>query len=230
MTMPAVFAALKQLLGRRLAGPSIVKATMRILHIDSSILGRNSASRILSAEVVARLTAATPAAEVEYLDLAAERPLHLTGSYMAAVAGADVGDPAVADDFARGNAYIDQLIGADIIVIGLPMYNFSIPSQLKAWIDHVVIRGRTFRYGEKGPEGLLPPGKKVFLASSRGGVYSAGSPAAFLEHQESYLRGILGFIGLRDVTVVRAEGVNAGPEARQAAIASARAEIAALAV
>ena len=202
---------------------------MKILHIDSSILGSYSVSRALTAEIVALQATQHPGAEIVYRDLANERPLHVTGAYMAATRGGDVSDPNVAADIALGNSYIDELFAADIIVIGVPMYNFSIPSQLKAWIDRIVIAGRTFRYGEKGPEGLLPAGKKVFIASSRGGVYSGDAPAAFLEHQESYLRGILGFIGLRDVTIVRAEGLNAGAEAKETAIAKARAEIATLA-
>jgi len=109
------------------------------------------------------------------------------------------------------------------------MYNFSIPTQLKAWVDRVLVAGTTFRYGANGPEGLVPAGKKVFIASSRGGFYQAGTPAAALEHHETYLRGVLGFIGLTDVTVVRAEGIALGPEARAAAIAKAREEIAAIA-
>jgi FMN-dependent NADH-azoreductase len=109
------------------------------------------------------------------------------------------------------------------------MYNFSVPSQLKAWIDRVLVAGKTFRYGANGPEGLLSSAKKVFIASSRGNVYSPGSPAAPFEHHESYLRSVLKFIGLTDVTVVRAEGLGFGPEARQAAMDKAREQIAALA-
>ncbi len=103
------------------------------------------------------------------------------------------------------------------MVIGAPMYNFSIPSQLKAWIDRVVVAGKTFRYGANGAEGLLK-NKKVFIASSRGNVYAPGSPAAALEHHESYLTGVLSFIGLTDVTIVRAEGLAFGPEAKEAAM------------
>src|SRR5690606_8453850 len=111
-----------------------------------------------------------------------------------------------------------------------PMYNFSIPSQLKAWIDRVTVAGRTFRFGEDGrPISLLPRGKKVLIASARGGVFTPGSPAAQLEHHETYLTGVLGFIGLTDVAIRRAAGVKLGPEARAARIARARADIAALA-
>ena len=108
------------------------------------------------------------------------------------------------------------------------MYNFSIPSQLKAWIDRVVVAGKTFRYGANGAEGLLK-NKKAFIASSRGNVYAAGSPAAVLEHHESYLTGVLSFIGSTDVTIVRAEGLAFGPEARDTAMLRARENIAAMA-
>jgi FMN-dependent NADH-azoreductase len=148
---------------------------------------------------------------------------------MAVFQGGAVTDPVLGADIATGGAYIDELFAADIIVIGAPMYNFSIPSQLKAWIDRVCVAGRTFQYGANGPEGMLPNGKKVFIASSRGGIYTGDSPAAVLEHHETYLRGVLGFIGLTDVTVVRAEGLNLGEEAKAAAIAKAKTEIAALA-
>src|SRR5450631_1415007 len=124
---------------------------------------------------------------------------------------------------------MQELIDADIIVIGAPMYNFSIPSQLKTWIDRVVVAGKTFRYGANGVESLLPKGKKVFIASSRGNIYAAGSPAAALEHHETYLKGVLSFIGLTDVTVVRAEGLAFGAEAREAAMLRAREHIASMA-
>jgi FMN-dependent NADH-azoreductase len=202
---------------------------MTILHIDSSILGGYSVSRALSAEIVARRQALHPGSRVIYRDLVAEAALHLSDQHMAVFQGGAVTDPALGADLAAGGAYIDDLFAADIIVIGAPMYNFSIPSQLKAWIDRVCVAGRTFQYGANGPEGLLPKGKKVFIASSRGGVYTGDTPAAFLEHHETYLKGVLGFIGLTDVTIVRAEGLNLGEEAKAASIAKAKAEIAALA-
>jgi FMN-dependent NADH-azoreductase len=128
-----------------------------------------------------------------------------------------------------GAAVVDELFAADIIVIGAPMYNFAVPSQLKAWIDRSLVAGRTFHYTATGPEGLLPKGKKVIVASSRGGFYGPESPIAAFDHQESYLKQALGFIGLTDVTVVRAEGIAVSPEAREAALTSARREISALA-
>ena len=202
---------------------------MKLLHIDSSILGENSVSRSLTADIVAREKALHPGLEVIYRDLAAGAGLHLSGSHLAAFQGGAVDDAALGADLAAGGAFLDDVFAADIIVIGAPMYNFSIPSQLKAWIDRVVVAGKSFRYGANGPESLLPKGKKVFIVSSRGGVYVAGSPAAALEHHESYLLGVLSFIGLHDVTVVRAEGVAVSPEARAAALAGAREQIAAIA-
>jgi len=202
---------------------------MTILHIDSSILGGYSVSRSLSADIVARQQALRPNSRVIYRDLVTDAALHLSDRHLAVFQGGAVSDPGLGADLAAGGAYIDDLFAADIIVIGVPMYNFSIPSQLKAWIDRVCVAGRTFQYGPNGPEGLLPKGKKVFIASTRGGVYSGSSPAAGFDFQETYLSSVLGFLGLTDVTVVRAEGLNLGEEVKAAAIANARTEIAALA-
>jgi FMN-dependent NADH-azoreductase len=202
---------------------------MNILQIDSSILGGYSVSRSLVTEIVARELALHPGASVVRRDLAAAPTPHLSGAHIAAFQGAEVTDAAFGADLAIGGTYIDELFAADIIVIGSPMYNFSVPSQLKAWIDRVLVAGRTFRYGPNGPEGLLPAGKKVIVASTRGGIYTGGSPAAALDHQEAYLRGVLAFIGLTDVTVIRAEGLNLGDEPKAAAIAQARQQIEGLA-
>ena len=160
--------------------------------------------------------------------LAADAALHLSSAHLAAWQGGAPGDANLSADLAKGGNYLAELLAADIIVIGAPMYNFSIPSQLKAWIDRVVVAGKTFRYGANGAEGLLK-NKKVFIASSRGNVYTPGSPAAALEHHESYLTGVLSFIGLTDLTIVRAEGLVFGPEIREAAMLKARANIAAMA-
>jgi FMN-dependent NADH-azoreductase len=202
---------------------------MQLLHIDSSVLGPHSVSRELSAEIVARQVALHPGIEVRHRDLAADAALHLSPAHLAAWQGGTVQDSVLGADLAKGGAYLEELMAADIIVIGAPMYNFSIPSQLKAWIDRVVVAGKTFRYGANGAEGLLSRNKKVFIASTRGNIYSAGSPAASLEHHESYLTGVLSFIGLTDVTIVRAEGLAFGAEAKEAAMRTARANIAAMA-
>jgi len=201
---------------------------MQLLHIDSSVLGPHSASRALSADIVARQIALHPAVNVVRRDLATDAALHLSSRHLAAWQGGAVEDPDLGADLAKGGAYLEELLAADIIVIGAPMYNFTIPSQLKAWIDRVVVAGKTFRYGANGAEGLLK-NKKAFIASSRGNVYAAGSPAAALEHHESYLTGVLSFIGLTDVTIVRAEGLAFGAEAKEAAMSKARENIAAMA-
>ena len=200
---------------------------MQLLHLDSSVLGTASVSRQLSARIVARHRALHPDLRVVVRDLAADPALHLSGAHVAAFQGAPTDDAAITADLLKGNAYMDELFASDILVIGAPMYNLSIPTPLKAWIDRVAVAGKTFRYTATGPEGLLQ-GKKVFIASARGGVYSAGSPAAALEHQESYLIGLLAFLGVVDVTVVRAEGLALGAQAKDAAISQALADIAAL--
>jgi len=200
---------------------------MRLLHLDSSVLGPASVSRQLSAELVARLQALHPGLQVVYHDLAADPAFHLSGAHIAARGGATSEDATIDADLVKGNAYLDELFAADILVIGAPMYNFSIPTSLKAWIDRIAVAGKTFRYTAAGPEGLLKD-KKAFIASARGSVYAAGSPAAAFEHQESYVVGVLSFLGVKDVKVVRAEGVAFGPQARQAAIAGALQDIAAI--
>ena len=199
-----------------------------ILHIDSSILGDHSVSRALTADIVARQQAVHPGANVTRRDLVADAAMHLSGVHLAVFQGGAVDSAELRQDLATGGAYIDDLFAADIIVIGAPMYNFSVPSQLKGWIDRVSVAGRTFKYGPNGPEGLVT-GKKVFVASTRGGVHSAGSPSAAMDHQESYLLSALAFIGMKDVTVIRAEGLALGEEPKAAAIARAKAQVLALA-
>ncbi|HUC17639.1 MAG TPA: FMN-dependent NADH-azoreductase [Acetobacteraceae bacterium] len=197
---------------------------MKILHIDSSILGPGSVSRALSAEIVAALEARDPSAGVTYRDLEAAPVGHLSGAHLAAAQGAVPEAASLREDLAAGQTALEEFLAADIIVIGAPMYNFGVPSQLKAWIDRLAVDGKTFRYTASGPEGLAG-GKSVIIASSRGGLYGPETPSAFLDHQESYLRGIFGFFGITDVRFVRAEGVNLGPEKRESAIGAAREEI-----
>ncbi|GBQ85573.1 FMN-dependent NADH-azoreductase [Asaia sp. W19] len=201
---------------------------MKILHIDSSILGDNSASRALTAETIAHLKAAHPEAEITYHDLAAHPIPDLSAGHVAARFGAEVTDEAIQADLARGNAHVEELLAADIVVIGAPMYNFTVPVQLKNWIDRIAVAGKTFRYGENGPEGLVPGGKKAVLISTRGGNYTPGTPAAPMDHQEPYMTAVFSFIGLRDITWIRAEGLSRGAEARDAAMSAAKADIAAL--
>jgi FMN-dependent NADH-azoreductase len=198
---------------------------MKLWHIDSSVLGANSASRKLTAAIVARETRLNPGLEVEYLDLAAAPVAHLSPAHIGAAFGHPPEDEATLADIARGQGFIDTLFASDIIVIGVPMYNFGLPTQLKAWADRVLVAGKTFRYGPDGaPIGLTPGGKKVYIASTRGGLYGPGSPTAALEHQESHLQAMLGFIGLTDVTIYHAEGL-AIPDLKAQSIAAAEAEI-----
>lgn len=178
-----------------------------ILHVDSSVLGENSVSRRLTAAIVARLRAAAPSAQLVYRDLAAAPPPHFAP-------GVETGS-------------VDEFLAADTVVIGAPMYNFSVPSQLKAWIDQILVAGRTFRYTPDGVVGLAGP-KRVIVAVSRGGFYGADTPAAAMEHLETYLRSVFAFIGLTPEFVV-AEGVQVGPDHRSRAIESALGSISQLA-
>lgn len=200
-----------------------------ILHIDSSILGDFSVSRGLTADIVAKEAELHPGATVIRRDLVVDELLHLSPGHIAVFQGGAPASPELGKDLALGGAYIDELFSADVIVIGAPMYNFSIPSQLKSWVDRVLVAGRTFHYTANGPEGLLPKGKKVFIASTRGGVYTGASPIATLDHQETLLTAALGFIGLSDVTFVRAEGLALGEEVKTSAVAKAKAAIETLA-
>lgn len=203
---------------------------MNILHIDSSILGGNSISRKLSADVVSKLRADSQDVTVTYRDLAESPVPHLSGAYLAALQSVEAEhETALQADLAIGSAALEEFLAADTVVIGTGLYNFSIPSQLKAWIDRILVAGKTFRYGADGrPEGLAG-GKRVILAIARGGFYGPGSPTAAFEHAETYLRIALGFIGVSNLEVIVAEGVAVGPEQRGAAIASAEQQIAALA-
>ena len=174
---------------------------MTILHIDASINGENSASRAISRSIVEQLKSALWGQEIVYRDLAADPLPHLT---LEAFADSSV---------------LDEFLAADTIVIGAPMYNFTLPSQLKAWLDRILVAGKTFRYTESGPEGLAG-GKRVIVALARGGFYGAGSPAAALEHLESYLRGVFNFIGI-EPEFVAADGLAISAEHREAAIGQA---------
>lgn len=201
---------------------------MKILHIDSSALGGASVTRQLSAEVVTRLSASAPAAEHHYRDVVANPLAHLDGQLLSALRPAPGSTPQLSEDTQRElaltNELIDELLVSDVLVIGAPMYNFSVPSQLKAWIDRVAQAGRTFRYTANGPEGLAV-GKKAVIVSARGGMYAGTAYETALDHQEAYLRGVLGFLGITDVVVIRAEGIAMGPEHREQAINNALAQI-----
>ena len=197
---------------------------MKLLHIDSSILGDNSASRQLSGEVVKAWQAAEPSVEVSYCDLASEGIEHFSAATLvAAGTPAELRDAAQKYEAQLSADTLAQFLAADAVVIGAPMYNFSIPTQLKAWIDRIAQAGRTFRYTATGPEGLVT-GKRAIIASSRGGMYAGAAFELALDHQEAYLKGVLGFIGITDVQIIRAEGLGMGPEARQKAMDAAIAQ------
>jgi len=203
--------------------------TMKLLHIDSSVLGDNSVSRLLTAELVKAVKARHANVTVNHRDVAANEIAHLSGEILGAgfMPESDWNATQRAER-AVTEELISEFLAADVVVIGAPMYNFSIPSQLKAWIDRVAAAGRTFQYTATGPQGLAG-GKKVIVASSRGGSYSS-EQGRLMDFQEDYLKTVMGFFGITDVEFVRAETVNMGEENRKRAIADAKDAIAALAL
>jgi FMN-dependent NADH-azoreductase len=198
---------------------------MKLLHIDSSVLADNSVSRKLTAQIVAEWKSNHPRTTVEYLDLASHAPSHLSADSLGfrLPAGSSLTDVQKHEN-AVSEALVQQFLAADVIVVGAPLYNFSIPSQLKAWIDRVAQVGRTFKYTEKGPQGLAG-GKVVIVASTRGGMYSTSEGGRAMEHQESYLQTVFGFFGITDVRIVRAEGLSMGEAGKAQALASATSDI-----
>jgi FMN-dependent NADH-azoreductase len=186
---------------------------MKLLHLDASALGAYSVSRGLTAAITAEFVQSHPGVEVTYRDLHAA-PLGHWGL------PAGENDPAAAESA----AVLEEFLAADVIVIGAPMYNFGITSSLKAWIDRIAVAGKTFQYTAAGPEGLAG-GKRVIIASSRGGVYSQGAPAAAMDFQEPYLRAVLGFLGVTDIEFVRAEGVAMSDDHKAQAVGGAIASI-----
>jgi len=193
---------------------------MKLLHLDSSILGDASVSRQVSGAIVARLRAISPDLSVTYRDLAAEPLVHLSGAQFTARFGAPVEDAAVRAEVANDAVVLEEFLGADIVVIGAPMYNFTLPSQLKAWVDRIIIAGKTFRYSASGAEGLAGD-KRVIVALSRGNFYGPQAPAAAFEHSERYLRTVFAFIGVTDLTFITAEGVQVSPDHRAKALDAA---------
>lgn len=172
---------------------------MKILHIDSSLAGDSSTSKKISAAIVHNLVRQHPGAEVVYRDLGAHPLPHMTL--------ADLAD----------HTLVDEFLSADAVVIGAPMYNFTIPTNLKAWMDRIAIAGKTFQYSGNGPAGLAG-GRKVFVASTRGGFYGPTSPIADYELQDRYLRTFFGFLGISDVIFIPAEGMGMGPEQKERAL------------
>jgi FMN-dependent NADH-azoreductase len=202
---------------------------MKLLHIDSSILSSNSVSRQLTKDTVTQWVSSHPGTTVDYLDLAVNSPSHLSAESLGfrMPAGANLSEVQKQEN-AVSEALVSQFLAADVIVVGAPLYNFSIPSQLKAWIDRISQVGRTFKYTETGPQGLAG-GKTVIVASARGGVYSTNDWGRAAEHQESYLQTVFGFFGITDVRFVRAEGVAMGEVKKAEAMTEAANSIAKLA-
>ena len=184
---------------------------MNLLHVDSSIVRDNSVSRMVSAAVVARMQAIHgDALHVSRRDVEQDPLPHLSGAHLG--------------DLAKGGEVLDEFLAADIVVVGCPMYNFSVPSQLKSWIDRIAVAGRTFRYSENGPVGLAT-GKRVVLAMSRGSKYGPDTRTAAAEHAESYLKAVFAFAGSPVAQSIVAEGIGLGPEQRRKALDAALAEV-----
>jgi FMN-dependent NADH-azoreductase len=195
----------------------------KVLVLNSSALGSSSVSNQLVQDLLAELRARDPRLIVTVRDLGANPIPHLNFDSATALRGAAPANETQAAAQELSDRLIAELKAADVIVIGAPMYNFGIPSTLKAWFDYVLRAGITFRYTEAGPVGLLE-GKRAIIIESRGGYYSEGATKA-LDSQEPHLRTLLGFVGIKDATFVRVEKLAFGPEARQQALDGARAQL-----
>ena len=193
-----------------------------VLVIESSARQQGSVSRQLTAQFIANWQAANPADQVKVRDLAVDQVPHLDanllGGWMTPAGQQSEAEQAA---LALSNLLTEELLTADVLVLAAPMYNFSIPSTLKAWLDHVLRAGVTFKYTETGPQGLLS-GKRAFVLTARGGIY-AGSAQ---DHQEPYLRQALAFVGIHDVSFIHAEGLNLGGEFMEKGLNQAKAQLA----
>ncbi|WFL76523.1 NAD(P)H-dependent oxidoreductase [Altererythrobacter arenosus] len=198
---------------------------MQILRIDSATTGEQSISRRLTQMITDHYAAKNPEAQIVTRDLVSEPLPHIDPITTKAIrTPTETHEEAVRAAYPAQRAVLDEFLASDVVVIGAPMYNFSIPSQLKAWLDRLGVPGVTFKYSEKGPEGLAG-GRKVVIASARGGAYENGTMA---ENQESLLKTFLEFIGVDDLTFIRVEKAGFGPEAIEAEFAAAKGEIARL--
>ena len=195
---------------------------MNILHVTSSVRGNASYSNRVAANVLDELTARNPGATVTVRDLARDPLPHIGDDFFTATRGPN-GPQTDAQRalLVQSDALVDELFAADLIVIAAPMINFTIPTNLKAWIDFVARAGRTFRYSEKGPEGLVK-GKQVIIVPARGGIYAVGNAMDF---QVPYLKSVLGFLGMTDVEVLEVEGTAYGPDAAEKAVVAATAKL-----
>lgn len=196
---------------------------MKILHIDSSIMGSNSITRRLSSTFVAHLQDSHRETHVEYRDLVDDELKHLTGPIAAGFRQTEINDftEATLQEHQLSETLVMEFLASDVLVIGAPMYNFNVSSQLKAWLDRIAQVGRTFKYTDQGPVGLSG-GKRVIVVSARGGFYSEG-PLQKMDFQESYLRAFFGFLGISDIHFIRAEGVSRGQQLRDQGVEKAMA-------
>lgn len=194
----------------------------RVLVIESSARQEGSVSRQLTQAFIAQWKAAHPSDEISVRDLAVEQVPHLDANLLGGwMKPADQHSDQEKNALVRSNLLTEELLAADVLVLAAPMYNFAIPSTLKSWLDHVLRAGVTFKYTETGPQGLLT-GKRAFVLTARGGIYAGGT----LDHQEPYLRQVLGFIGIHDVEFIHAEGLNLGAESLEKAVTQAKAKLA----
>lgn len=194
----------------------------QVLVIESSARQQGSVSRLLTEQFIARWQAAHPADHITVRDLAVEQVPHLDANLLGGwMTPAEQQSEAERAALALSNTLTDEVLAADVLVLAAPMYNFTIPSTLKAWLDHVLRAGVTFKYTETGPQGLLS-GKRAFVLTARGGIYAGGS----MDHQEPYLRQALGFIGIHDVSFIHAEGLNLGGDFLEKGLAEAKAQLA----
>lgn len=190
---------------------------MKLLHIDSSIKNDHSVSRQITAGIVEHICNTSSGVITRYRDLVAKPLPHLQASDLMAIGTDDQSKVSQHEDLEAAASPLAEFLDADIVVIGAPMYNFTIPTQLKAWIDRILVAGKTFKYTEQGPVGLAGP-KRVIIVLTRGGFYCEGMPLSYADHQEPYLRTVFGFIGVTDIEVIRAEGTEVSAEFRQRAL------------
>lgn len=198
-----------------------------LLHVDSSARFSGSITRQLSAAYAEQWQAKNAGGRIIRRDLANDNLPHISEALIGAFFTPE--DKRSAEQqgiIALSDKLVDELFAADTVVIGMPMYNFAPPSAFKAWIDHICRAGRTFKYGENGPVGLLT-GKRAIVILSRGGVYAEG-PAQPLDFQTNYIKSVLGFVGITDIELVIAEGVSMGEEKAKQAISQAQEKISAV--
>lgn len=194
----------------------------RVLVIESSARKQGSISRQLTEQFIAHWQAKYPADQISVRDLAVDQVPHLDMNLLGGwMTPAEQQSEAEQAALALSNTLTDEVLAADVLVLAAPMYNFAIPSTLKAWLDHVLRAGVTFKYTETGPVGLLS-GKRAFVLTARGGIYAGSS----MDHQEPYLRQAMGFIGIHDVNFINAEGLNLGGEFLNKALAQAKEQLA----